>query len=70
MAVEGASAQPAAKWHRYYILEIDSNYGHDSFLLEVDRLAELARDFLGRFMMQPRKPGANGRNFDDVAMNI
>jgi len=51
-------------------VEIDSNYGHDSFLLEVDRLAELTRDFLGRFLPQPRKPGVNGRSFNDVAINI
>ena len=29
-------------------VDIDSNFGHDAFLLEVDRLAELTRDFLGR----------------------
>lgn len=29
-------------------VEIDSNYGHDAFLLEVGRLKELARDFLKR----------------------
>lgn len=29
-------------------VDIDSNYGHDAFLLEVERLAELTRDFLGR----------------------
>ncbi len=29
-------------------VDIDSNYGHDAFLLEVERLAELTHDFLGR----------------------
>jgi len=29
-------------------LEIQSDYGHDAFLLEVERLGELARDFLAR----------------------
>ncbi len=29
-------------------VEIDSDYGHDAFLLEVERLAELTRDFLKR----------------------
>jgi homoserine O-acetyltransferase/O-succinyltransferase len=29
-------------------VDIDSNYGHDAFLLEVERLGELTRDFLKR----------------------
>jgi homoserine O-acetyltransferase len=51
-------------------VEIDSDYGHDAFLLEVERLAELARDFLSRFMTQPRKSGADGRPYNDIAINI
>ncbi len=49
-------------------VEIVSDYGHDSFLLEVDRLAELARDFLGRLMTSKSyKPAAV---YKDIAADI
>ncbi len=38
-------------------VEIESNYGHDAFLLEVDRLAELTRDFLTQ--LAPARRRAN-----------
>ncbi|MCL5997808.1 MAG: homoserine O-acetyltransferase [Chloroflexi bacterium] len=54
-------------------VEIESNYGHDAFLLEVERLAELTHDFLSRFTT-PAHP-SNGRAAQtklptDLAMNI
>lgn len=51
-------------------VEIDSDYGHDSFLLEVDRLAELTRDFLSRLLPAEKVQGTNGTGFNDVALNI
>jgi homoserine O-acetyltransferase/O-succinyltransferase len=43
-------------------VEIESDYGHDAFLLEVDRLAELNRDFLQRIAGEktPNGSGAHG----------
>ncbi len=38
-------------------VEIQSDYGHDAFLLEVDRLGELARDFLARVERQMSTTG-------------
>jgi len=35
-------------------VEIESNYGHDAFLLEIDRLAALTRDFLRRVEHSPQ----------------
>jgi hypothetical protein len=34
-------------------VEIESDYGHDAFLLEVDKLAALTRDFLKRVENSP-----------------
>jgi homoserine O-acetyltransferase len=39
-------------------VEIDSDYGHDSFLLEFEKLAELAHDFLRR-VERDTNPAAN-----------
>ncbi|MCX7938006.1 MAG: alpha/beta fold hydrolase, partial [Thermoflexales bacterium] len=36
-------------------VEIESNYGHDAFLIEVDRLAELTRVFLSRVEAEVRQ---------------
>ncbi|MBI4536792.1 MAG: homoserine O-acetyltransferase [candidate division NC10 bacterium] len=42
-------------------VEIKSDYGHDSFLLEVDRLGELTRDFLAGLEREIARPaGAPG----------
>jgi homoserine O-acetyltransferase/O-succinyltransferase len=45
-------------------VEIKSDYGHDAFLLEVERLGELTRDFLARVEREAARPtgGANGSN--------
>jgi homoserine O-acetyltransferase len=37
-------------------VEIKSDYGHDAFLLEVERLAELARDFLAKVERETVRP--------------
>lgn len=37
-------------------VEMQSDYGHDAFLLEVDRLTTLARDFLGQVEADMRSP--------------
>ena len=39
-------------------VEIKSDYGHDAFLLEVDRLGELARDFLARLERETARPAS------------
>ncbi len=45
-------------------MEIQSDYGHDAFLLEVERLGELTRDFLARVEREGAPPtvaaGATG----------
>ncbi len=42
-------------------VEIKSDYGHDAFLLEVGRLGELTRDFLGRVERETARPaGSDG----------
>jgi homoserine O-acetyltransferase len=38
-------------------VEIQSDYGHDAFLLEVERLGELARDFLARVQREANGTG-------------
>jgi homoserine O-acetyltransferase len=51
-------------------VEIESDYGHDSFLLEVDRLAELTRDFLGQLPPADHTPQHPPAVFNDVAADI
>jgi homoserine O-acetyltransferase len=41
-------------------VEIQSDYGHDAFLLEVERLAELTRDFLARVGREANGGGVAG----------
>jgi len=42
-------------------VEIQSDYGHDAFLLEVERLGELTRDFLAKVQRETSAPvGDNG----------
>jgi homoserine O-acetyltransferase/O-succinyltransferase len=49
-------------------IEIDSDYGHDSFLLEFEKLAEMAHDFLRR-VERDTHPGANPLNNVNGRMN-
>ena len=51
-------------------VEIESDYGHDSFLLEVDRLAELTRDFLGQLPPATHTPKRPSIAFNNIAANI
>ena len=39
-------------------VEIKSDYGHDAFLLEVERLGELTRDFLAKVERETTRPAA------------
>jgi hypothetical protein len=39
-------------------VEIKSDYGHDAFLLEVERLGELTRDFLAKVERETSGPAA------------
>jgi homoserine O-acetyltransferase len=41
-------------------VEIKSDYGHDAFLLEVERLSELTRDFLAKVERETAAPCAPG----------
>ncbi len=51
-------------------VEIESDYGHDSFLLEVDRLAELTRDFLGQLPPATHTPKRPDIAFNNIAADI
>ena len=51
-------------------VEIESDYGHDSFLLEVERLAELTRDFLGQLPPANHKANRSSIEFNNVAADI
>jgi homoserine O-acetyltransferase len=42
-------------------VEIKSDYGHDAFLLEVERLSELTRDFLAKVERESASPAGPGQ---------
>jgi homoserine O-acetyltransferase len=42
-------------------VEIKSDYGHDAFLLEVERLGELARDFLAKVERETSGPAGSAQ---------
>jgi homoserine O-acetyltransferase len=42
-------------------VEIKSDYGHDAFLLEVERLGELTRDFLAKVERESASPAGPGQ---------
>jgi homoserine O-acetyltransferase len=51
-------------------VEIQSDYGHDAFLLEVDRLGELARDFLAKVERRTTIPNASAEGASRSAEKV
>jgi homoserine O-acetyltransferase/O-succinyltransferase len=51
-------------------VEIQSDYGHDAFLLEVDRLGELARDFLAKVERGATIPSASAEGASQSAEKV
>ena len=51
-------------------VEIQSDYGHDAFLLEVDRLGELARDFLAKVERRATIPNASAEGASQSAEKV